>query len=140
MLENKKHDGIHYSRYIASWRNMGGRFFDEEFKEWLRSEGFSDEEIREVKEMATCGKLELETTAKQFINKEKEMIKKFEDEEKENKINKMQQALDNYAKRNKEMKKRNWGEINLEAENNRKKSIEKAVKNSGLAKAIRNLF
>lgn len=79
MLENKKHNGIHYSRYIASWRNMGGRFFDEEFKEWLRSEGFSDEEIREVKELAECGKLELETTAKQFIDKEKEMIKKFED-------------------------------------------------------------
>lgn len=106
MLENKKHDGIHYSRYIASWRNMGGRFFDEEFKEWLRSEGFNEDEIREVKELAECGKLELEMAAKQFINKEKEMIKKLEDE----------------------------------ASKNRKKSVEKAVKNSGLAKAIRNLF
>ena len=79
MLENKKHNGVHYSRYIASWRNMGGTYFGREFELWLTSEGFTDEEIREVKEMATCGKLELETAAKEFIDKEKEFIKEFEE-------------------------------------------------------------
>lgn len=79
MLENKKHNGVHYSRYIASWKNSGGEYFGEEFEEWLRSEGFDEEEIRDVKEMATCGKLELEMAAKEFINKEKEELKKFKD-------------------------------------------------------------
>ena len=79
MLENKKHDGVHYSRYIASWRNMGGTHFGREFELWLTSEGFTDEEIYEVREMAICGKLELEKAAKKFIDVEKEFIKRFED-------------------------------------------------------------
>ena len=78
MLENKKHNGIHYSRYIASWINAGGKYFDEEFLEWLKSEGFEEDDARDVREMATCGKLELETSAKKFINKEKENIEKVE--------------------------------------------------------------
>ena len=74
MLTNKKHNGIHYSRYIASWINAGGKYFNEEFLEWLKSEGFEEDDARDVREMAMCGKLELETSAKKFINKEKATI------------------------------------------------------------------
>ena len=81
MLENKKHNGIHYSRYIASWRNMGGQYFDKEFIEWLISEGFTDDEARDVREMAMCGKMELETNAKMFINKERSATMIFEQQE-----------------------------------------------------------
>jgi hypothetical protein len=70
MLENKVKGFIHYSRFIASWRNARGKYFSEEFEEWLKSEGLSEEEVREVVEMATCGKLELETSAKNFVAKE----------------------------------------------------------------------
>ena len=70
MLENKVKGFIHYSRFIASWRNVGGKYFSEEFEEWLKSEGLSEEEVREVVEMAICGKLELETSAKNFVAKE----------------------------------------------------------------------
>ena len=70
MLENKKHNGIHYSRYIASWRNVGGKYFDEEFKEWLKEEGLNEEEIYEVRDMAIGGKLELEMNARKFIAQE----------------------------------------------------------------------
>ena len=32
MFENKKtHNGIHYMRYINSWSNVGGNFYDIEF-------------------------------------------------------------------------------------------------------------
>lgn len=103
MLENKKHDWIHYSRYIASWRNSGGKWFSEEFEEWLRSEGLNDEEIHEVVEMAICGKMELEISAKQFITKEHKA----------------------------EMEA---------AKEDREKMVKKAIRNSGLAKAIRKMF
>lgn len=36
------------------------------FEDWLKSEGCSEKEIREIEEMAICGKLELETSAKNF--------------------------------------------------------------------------
>ena len=68
MLENKKTEtGVHYSRYIASWRNAGENYFGEMFEDWLKSEGCNEKEIREISEMAICGRLELETSAKIFI-------------------------------------------------------------------------
>ena len=67
MLENKKFNDVHYSRFIASWRNAGGKYFDGAFEDWLKSYGLSDSEVREVVEMATCGKLELEVDAENFI-------------------------------------------------------------------------
>ena len=81
MLENKKHNGIHYSRYIASWTNAGGQYFNEEFMEWLISEGFTEDKARDVREMAMCGKMELETSARMFINKEKATAMIFEQHE-----------------------------------------------------------
>lgn len=67
MLENKKTEaGIYYSRYIASWRNAVDNYFGCMFEDWLKSEGCSEKEIREIEEMAICGKLELEKSAKLF--------------------------------------------------------------------------
>ena len=37
------------SRYIASWRNVGGKFCaDEFFKDWLKSEGLTEQEVNHV--------------------------------------------------------------------------------------------
>ena len=67
MLENKKFNDVHYSRFIASWRNAGGKYFDGAFEDWLKSYGLSDSEVREVVDMAIIGKLELEWNAADFI-------------------------------------------------------------------------
>ena len=69
MLENKKtHNGIHYSRYIASWYGVGGKYYGDKFAEWLKTtQELTDDEIREIRELATCGKLELEYSAGQFL-------------------------------------------------------------------------
>ena len=89
MLENKKakNTGIHYSRYIASWERVGGfRVYDERFEEWLRLEGLTDDEIQDVREMATMGKMELEKSADEFIRrKHNEAVEKRAKEEKERK-------------------------------------------------------
>ena len=70
MFENKKtHNGIHYSRYIVSWHNSGGLYYGRNFVEWLRTtQELTDDEIHDIVEMATCGKLELETSAKMFLS------------------------------------------------------------------------
>ena len=69
------------SRYIASWHNMGGKFYaDEFFKDWLRSEGLTEREVDHVYWMATCGKMELENSAKPFIEAQKKYIESFDDE------------------------------------------------------------
>lgn len=69
MFENKKTEkqGIRYSRYIASWINVGGERFGTEFMDWLKSEGCTPREIIDIRELAECGKLELEVSAKKFI-------------------------------------------------------------------------
>ena len=65
----KTHNEIHYSRYIASWHNAGGRVYNSLFEDWLRStQQLTDDEIRDIKEMATCGKLELEVSARSFLS------------------------------------------------------------------------
>ena len=67
------------SRYIASWHNMGGEIYgselhdDEFFKGWLKSEGLTEREIDHVYWMATCGKMELEHSAKPFIEAQKKI-------------------------------------------------------------------
>lgn len=74
MFENKKAGRYeaHYSRYIASWYNVGGGYyFGDAFREWLAFEGLNEKEISDVVEMATCGKLELEYTAQAYVNKQK---------------------------------------------------------------------
>lgn len=68
MFENKMTKaGIHYSRYIASWKNAGGSY-TYLFEEWLKHLGCTDEEISDMKEMYNCGKLELETDAKLWLH------------------------------------------------------------------------
>lgn len=79
-FENRKIGKLdaHVSRYIASWRNMGGKFYDDEFfKGWLRSEGLTEQETNHVYWMAICGKMELEHSAKPFVEAQKKHIESF---------------------------------------------------------------
>lgn len=76
MFENKKFEGIHYSRFIASWTNEVG-FVSYEMKDWLKTitindKHLPDDVIEEIYEMGSTGKLELETSAKFFAKKLKE--------------------------------------------------------------------
>ena len=82
MFENKKvkATGIHYNRYIESWRNEGGYIeYGEAFDEWLTFEGLTEDEIRDVHDLCT-GKFELEVNCKPFIEKQKKAIEELEKE------------------------------------------------------------
>ena len=74
MLNNDKTkvQGVHYSRYIISWINSCkalkiGIYFGDQFEEWLKSEGCTDEEISHIVEIAMCGRMELENSSKNFL-------------------------------------------------------------------------
>ena len=71
MFTNKQINEIYETRYIASWLKAGGNLYYgediDEFSEWLKSLGLSDDEVYHLVNMATCGKLELEVNAKSFI-------------------------------------------------------------------------
>jgi hypothetical protein len=71
MFENKKVDGIHATRYIASWIKSGGKLNHgeniDDFSEWLKSLGLSEKDILDIKFIATNGKLELERSATYFL-------------------------------------------------------------------------
>ena len=71
-FENKIIKGIHASRYIASWSNVGGTFdrkpggrFD--FRVWLESLGLEEDEVRFIFNLATNGKLELQENARKVL-------------------------------------------------------------------------
>lgn len=71
MFENKVIRGIFISRYIASWVKVGGSLEGDRFVEWLRQlvingEHLSENEIKEIRNFATDGKLELECNARSF--------------------------------------------------------------------------
>lgn len=89
-FENKVYEGIHYSRFIASWYNAGGESINcvrrvnrrgeptklirgrVVFKNWLRTltingKPIPEDVINEIAEFGANGKLELETSAKAFI-------------------------------------------------------------------------
>lgn len=82
MLENEKvmvpyiGEEIHVSRLIASWLNVGGDTFAATFNNegvaqyaflvWLEELGIGEEDIRHIWELVTCGKFELEHSAKKF--------------------------------------------------------------------------
>lgn len=73
MFENKFIKGIHVSRYIASWLNVGGSIRSLGFELWLErllinGEHLTEDEIRYIRNFARNGKLELETNAKLFLN------------------------------------------------------------------------
>ena len=72
---------VYYSRYIASWLNKGGDYFGEQFEKWLRANDCTEQEINDIKWMATCGKMELESTAKAYINKMNDLIRRFDNGE-----------------------------------------------------------
>ena len=63
--------GEPYSRFIASWvvANDKRWIFGDTFKDWLRSLDLTEDEIHDIYEMATCGKMEMEGNAKNFISK-----------------------------------------------------------------------
>jgi hypothetical protein len=67
--------GIEYSRYIASWLNVGGqkeklvRLYDTQFYNWLLTTGLEEIEAKEIANMWTNGKLELQESAKAFLKK-----------------------------------------------------------------------
>ncbi len=74
-FENKlTHNGIHYSRYIASWvkilrRNHMRPWFGSLFEQWLReTQGLNDDEVAEIILLAGNGKLELEESVQRFID------------------------------------------------------------------------
>ena len=73
MFENKKFNDIHATRYIVSWVRMGGELkYGKDvgnFEEWLLSLGLNAEEADYIVLLATCGKLELEVNAKEFLAK-----------------------------------------------------------------------
>lgn len=86
-FENKRIEGFHASRYIASWLNIGGKFDAVEnddssdvyypFEEWLMSIQFEDpdgtivhmskENARYIRMLATNGDMELENSALAFL-------------------------------------------------------------------------
>lgn len=72
MFENKlTHNGIHYSRYIVSWKRAGGKIYRGGlFEQWLReNEKLTEEEISDILNLAENGKLELQETAREFMYK-----------------------------------------------------------------------
>ena len=71
MFENRIIEGIHISRFIASWVKEGGKL-NFTFKEWLKTltingRKLTYDEIREIYDFGTNGKLELETLASRFL-------------------------------------------------------------------------
>ena len=88
-FENAKTEvqGVHYSRYIASWLIRGGDYFGEQFKKWLEANGCTKEEICDITIMATTGKMELQhggygfVGADRYIQKMNEMIDKINNAE-----------------------------------------------------------
>jgi hypothetical protein len=71
MFENKLINGIHASRYVASWVRAGGELYYGEdvinFYRWLLSLGLTKDEAQHIKRIAENGKLELEVSAEKFI-------------------------------------------------------------------------
>lgn len=73
MLENKRLGDIHYSRVIASWTKEypGHVYFGSQFKDWLKDLGATEDQVSEIYEMATCGRLELEMSANKWMKEVK---------------------------------------------------------------------
>lgn len=73
MFKNRNINGIYETRFIASWLKVGGQLKYgkdiDDFREWLESLGLTEDKIDHIVELATNGKLELESSAKRFLNK-----------------------------------------------------------------------
>lgn len=71
MFTNKIYEGIFYSIFVASWTNTRGTVTPR-FKKWLKSltingKPIPEDIINEIYLFGTNGKLELEESAKRFI-------------------------------------------------------------------------
>lgn len=73
MLENTYFNGIHATRYIASWLQVGGMLRTGEdydnFRNWLLSLNLTEGSASYILELAWMGKLELERDARDFLKK-----------------------------------------------------------------------
>ena len=78
---NRKLFGVHMSRYCASWINSGGDPNDiDSFIEWIMSiefkiengtiEHISEDDAYDAYNMMTCGRMELEHSVKEFLEKQ----------------------------------------------------------------------
>lgn len=73
MFNNKKFEGIHYSRFVASWTNTVGPMTPE-FIDWMKTitvngRRVPDDVIDEIYEMGNTGMFELEISAVAFAEK-----------------------------------------------------------------------
>ena len=59
----------YYSRVIASWTKVqpGRVYFGDKFKDWMRSIGIPEEDVQNIYQMATNGKMELEASARVYL-------------------------------------------------------------------------
>lgn len=73
MFKNNLIGDIHETRFIASWLRAGGQLYYVEdvdnFSKWLLSLGLTEDEVYHIINMATCGKIELEHNAREFLSK-----------------------------------------------------------------------
>ena len=70
MFENKVYEGIHYSRFVASFSKKG--VVNYKFRKWLEQliingKPIPEDVIDEIYNYGTNGKLELETAAFRFL-------------------------------------------------------------------------
>lgn len=77
MFENKTFEGIYYSRFVASYVKVRGKIYLDDFRAWLRQliingKQLPDDVIRDICELGTNGKLELESNLKMWIKSNKE--------------------------------------------------------------------
>lgn len=70
-FENKIIGDVYATRFIMSWIREGGqlryRRDVDNFYKWLLSLGLTEDDARHIKNLATNGKLELETSARAFL-------------------------------------------------------------------------
>ena len=72
MFENKIINGVHATRYIASWTEAGGTLHHRskdfnDFVKWMRTLDLSEDDVQYIKNLATNGKMEFQDSAKQFL-------------------------------------------------------------------------
>lgn len=72
MFENKIFEGIYYTRFIASYVKVRGKIDPDEFRDWLKSliingKKLSEDQVWDIYNLATNGKMELETNLKYYL-------------------------------------------------------------------------
>ena len=72
MFTNKLIGDIYATRFIMSWVRMGGKLGKQgdgvgDFRKWLTSLDLNEEDIEHIIFIATNGKLELEVSARKYL-------------------------------------------------------------------------